>query len=32
MSLLDVAQLGLIILVAIVGVGWFVYEARKGDK
>ena len=32
MTLLDFAQLGLIILVAGIGVGWFVYESRRGDK
>ena len=32
MSLLDEAQLVLIVLVAAVGVGWFIYEARKDDE
>ena len=29
MSVLDLALLGLIVVVAVVGVGWFIYEARK---
>lgn len=29
MGVLDLALLGLIIVVAVIGVGWFVYEARK---
>lgn len=32
MGLLDIAQLGLIILVAAVSVGWFFYEANKSDN
>jgi hypothetical protein len=32
MSLLDVAQLGLIVLVAGVGVGWFIYESSKDNN
>lgn len=26
---LDLALLGLIVVVAAVGIGWFIYEARK---
>ena len=29
MPALDLAMLGIIIVVAIVGVGWFIYEANK---
>jgi len=32
MGLLDIAQLGLVILVAAIGLGWFVYEANKSDN
>lgn len=32
MSMLDIAQFGLVALVAAVGVGWFIYESRKDNS
>jgi hypothetical protein len=29
MGMLDLALLGIIIVVAAIGVGWFIYESRK---
>ena len=29
MGSIDLVLLGIIVVVAIVGVGWFIYEARK---
>jgi len=29
---LDIFMLGFIALVAVIGVGWFVYETRKDDE
>ena len=32
MGVLDLALLGLIVTVAAIGVGWFVYESRNDDR
>lgn len=29
MGVLDLALLGIIVVVAAIGVGWFIYESRK---
>ncbi len=31
MPILDMFMLGFLVVVAIVGVGWFIYEARSED-
>jgi len=32
MSSVDLALLGIIVVVAIIGVGWFILEARSDDE
>lgn len=32
MGILDLALLGLIVTVAAIGVGWFIYESRNDKK
>lgn len=32
MPSLDIAMLGFLAVVAVIGLGWFVYETRKDDE